>query len=140
MLLATFSPVPWGGYNPGPSFPWLISTLLIIMIALIEEINMTKKSRDYLTYKNNTPCMLPLPQVISKSLSIITSILIKKKVPTNKKEVAYLLIFYGIILVTLSLPFLVFDLPPDYGWATWPFNRYPRQPMDIRFLFDLLFK
>ncbi|MDH5685542.1 MAG: hypothetical protein OEY73_03305, partial [Hadesarchaea archaeon] len=42
MLLASLTPVPFGGINPGASFPWLITSLAVICVALREEIKMVK--------------------------------------------------------------------------------------------------
>lgn len=58
MLLATFTPYPRGGYFPEPSFPWLVSALIVFCVAWSEEIQMTKKhGEDYLKYQENTPFM-----------------------------------------------------------------------------------
>ena len=121
MLLATLSPFPRGGYNPGPSLPWLISALIVICVALTEEIEMTKKYCErYSKYQGSAPFMLPLPKFISSVMTAPIRILFKKNLPENGKEVICTFVVYSVILVLLSLPFLLLNWPPGYGWSTWP--------------------
>ena len=92
------------GFQPEPSFPWLISTLLIICIALTEEIKMIKQADEqYLEYRRNTPFMLPLPPVLSGLFTAPNRILLKKDFPESGREVLYTFIIYCTILVLLSI-------------------------------------
>ncbi len=72
--------------------------------------------------------MLPLPHIISRVITAPNRILLKKDLPKSRKEVIYTFTVYAIILATLSLPFLVLDWPPGYGWAEWPFGSFARLP------------
>lgn len=122
MLLGTINPFPRGGYNPGPSLPWIISTLTIIAIALREEASMINKlGEDYLEYRSRTPFLIPLPKAVSNMISWPVKLVIKKSYPENLKEIAFTFIIYLIILILSSIPFLILDWPPGYGWASWPF-------------------
>jgi protein-S-isoprenylcysteine O-methyltransferase Ste14 len=104
MLLTALAPVPFGGYQPEPSLPWLISTLLVICIALIEEYKMIKQSDEsYLSYQKNAPFMLPLPQFLSRIVTAPNRILLKKDYPENGREVIYTFIIYCGILIFLSI-------------------------------------
>ena len=121
MLLATLSPFPRGGYNPGPSLPWLISALIVICVALREEIEITKRHGEkYLKYQGSASFMLPLPSFISKVITAPIRILLKRNLPKSGKEVICTFAVYSAILILLSLPFLLLNWPPDYGWSTWP--------------------
>lgn len=121
MLLAALSLFPRGGYNPGPSLPWLISVLIVICIALIEEIRMTKEFGDkYSNYRSRVPFMFPIPRFISSVVTAPIRFLFKKKLPENGKEIVYTFAVYTTILLLLSLPFLLLNWPPGYGWAAWP--------------------
>ncbi|MCS7364698.1 MAG: hypothetical protein NDF54_04590 [archaeon GB-1867-035] len=121
MLLGTLNPFPRGGYNPGPSLPWIISTLTIIAIALREEASMINKlGEDYLKYRSKTPFLIPLPKAVSNIISWPVKLVIKKSYPENLKEIAFTFIIYLIILILSSLPFLLLNWPPGYGWASWP--------------------
>ena len=104
MLLTALAPVPFGGYQPEPSLPWLISTLLVICIALTEEHKMIHQADElYVTYRRNTPFMLPLPQVLSRIFTAPNRILLKKDYPESDRDVLYTFISYCIILILLSL-------------------------------------
>lgn len=107
--LATLFGAPKGGYVPPPSLPWLISALTIIGVALHEENIMAKKhGEDYVRYRNNTSFMLPLPKQLSALIMAPARALLKKNRPENGKEVALITIVYGILLVLLSLPSILF--------------------------------
>jgi len=103
MLLASLAPVPMGGQNPGASLTWLIPALIIICIALLEEIKMAKMfGKSYLNYRDNSPFMLPLPRALSRLLTWPNRLLLKKDFPERRKEVLYTFIIYFVILVLLS--------------------------------------
>ena len=118
MLLASLSPVPFGGQNPGASFPWLIAALIIICAALREEIKMVELyGKSYSRYRESSPFMLPLPRVLSKIFTAPNRLLLKKDFPGRGREVLYTFIIYGIILVLLSIVILVLTSPLwTYRW------------------------
>jgi len=104
MLLTTLAPVPFGGYQPEPSLPWLISTLLVIHVALTEEIKMIKQADEsYLTYQKSASFMLPLPIFFSRIFTAPNRMLLKKEFPGSGREVLYSFIIYLTILILLSL-------------------------------------
>lgn len=122
MLLATLAPFPRGGYVPGPSLPWLVSALIVICIALREEIDMSKRwGEKYLKYRNITPFMLPLPKFISVAIMAPIRVLLRKDLPESGREIIYTFMVYGVLFMLVSIPFLVLNWPPGYGWAAWPF-------------------
>lgn len=109
LLLVTFLGAPKGGYVPPPSLPWLISALTIIGVALHEENTMAKKhSEEYVRYRGDTSFMLPLPKQLSALIVAPARVLLKKNWPENGKEVAFIIIVYGTILVLSSLPSILF--------------------------------
>jgi len=88
---------------PVPSFPWLVSMLIVICVALAEEIKMIKQANEqYLEYRRNTPFMLPLPWYLSKLLTVPNRLLLKKPFPESGREVLYTFIINCAILVLLS--------------------------------------
>jgi protein-S-isoprenylcysteine O-methyltransferase Ste14 len=104
MLLTTLAPVPFGGYQPEPSFPWLIPTLLVICVALTEEITMIKQADEsYLTYRRSAPFMLPLPRFLSMMFTAPNRMLLKKDFPESGREVLYTFVIYCTILILLSI-------------------------------------
>jgi len=121
MLLAALSPFPRGGYNPGPSLPWMISALIIVCVALKEEIGMTKRHGErYLEYQSSAPFMIPLPKLISSIAAAPIRLICRKSLPKTGKEIACTFLVYAAILTVLSLPFLLLNWPPGLGWYSWP--------------------
>ena len=103
MLLTTLAPVPFGGYQPEPSFPWLVSTLLVICVALTEETKMVRQyGESYLTYRRSAPFMLPLPIFLSRMFTAPARMILKKEYPERGRDVVYTFVIYCIILIVLS--------------------------------------
>jgi len=126
MLLASLTPVVRGGENPGASFAWLISSILIICVALAEEVKMREKHGDeYVKYQNTTPFMLPLSQFIKRTVSFPARTCLKKERPENRKDIAIIFLVYTAILVLLSMPFAALNWPGNLGWSVWPYNMWP---------------
>ncbi|MFX1280387.1 MAG: methyltransferase family protein [Promethearchaeota archaeon] len=95
-----------GGYSMSSSFFWVISVLIIIGIALNEELKMKRKfGVEYLKYQQKTPFLLPLPKKLSSALNFPIKKLIKKKFPENKKEILIILVVIACFIILLSLPF-----------------------------------
>ena len=102
MLVMAFETLRRG--PPVPSFPWLVSMLIVICVALAEEIKMIKQADEqYLEYRRNTPFMLPLPWYLSKLLTVPNRLLLKKDFPESGREVLYNFIIYCTILILLSI-------------------------------------
>ncbi len=122
MILAALSPVVRGGVNPGASLPWLISSLVIIGIALHEEIMMVKKyGQTYSEYQKRTPFLLPVGRFISAAVSAPPRGLFHTNQPQNRSQIAVVLAIYFVLLVLASLPFVLLSWPPLPGWSSWPF-------------------
>jgi protein-S-isoprenylcysteine O-methyltransferase Ste14 len=104
MLLTTLAPFPFGGYQPEPSLPWLISTLLVMCVALTEEIAMIEQADDsYSTYRKSAPFMFPLPQFLTGLFTAPNRLLLKKVYPESSREVLYTFLIYLTTLISLSL-------------------------------------
>lgn len=120
MLLASQQQPPRAGETPGLGLPWLISSLVIICVALAEEIKMGRERGDeYAAYRARTPFMLPLPRFVSTVITIPMKVVLKKDRPENAKELLITFGMYLAILLLLSVPFLLLDVP-TYGWWAWP--------------------
>ncbi len=121
MLIAALEPVVRGGENPGASLPWLLASLIVICIALAEEINMSKRdSEGYSKYKASAPFMFSFPRFITSVITAPIRILFKKNQPETGKELIATFAVYSIILIVLSLPFVLLHWPPGLGWSDWP--------------------
>jgi protein-S-isoprenylcysteine O-methyltransferase Ste14 len=102
MLLTTLEPAHFIR-QPEPSLPWLISALLVICLALAEEIEMFKRAdRRYREYRKRTPFMLPLPRFVSKICTAPNRAVIKKDFPESAREVLYTFVVSFATLVLLS--------------------------------------
>jgi protein-S-isoprenylcysteine O-methyltransferase Ste14 len=127
MLLAAQAPIPMGGENPGASLPWLISTLVIVCVAMGEEIKMSReRGEEYEAYRASVPFMLPMPKWVSAVITAPQRIILKKDRPENRKELFATFAIYAAILMLLSLPFVLLNWPSVYGWADWPRYRWYR--------------
>jgi hypothetical protein len=104
LLLSTLTGVARGGYKPYPSFPWLISTILIICVALAEEITMIKQAdENYPQYRRSSPFLFPLPHFLAKLITAPNRVLLKKDFPESGREIVYTFVIYVVILILLSL-------------------------------------
>jgi protein-S-isoprenylcysteine O-methyltransferase Ste14 len=138
MLLASLAGISWGGSNPGASLPWLIASLIVVCIALTEEINMSKKDRDtYLKYKESAPFMFPIPKFAASVVTTPVRVLLGKNQPENIKEIIGTFAVYCLILILLSLPFVLLNWPPDHQWWKWPV--WPTSPGPVFLLVLSLF-
>ncbi len=110
MLLTHLEPYPFGGYQPEPSLPWLISALLVICVALSEENSMMREAGEgYTDYRRRAPFMLPLPTSLSRILTSPNRLLLKKDLPESGREVLLTFLIYSTILVLLSATMLALD-------------------------------
>ena len=121
MLFAAQQPVPMGGSNPGASLPWLLTSLVIICIALAEENRMRNEDSDrYLQYTTSAPFMFRIPKFVSTVITFPMRLLLKKDRPETGKELLATFAVYATILILLSLPFVLLDFPVGTGWSGWP--------------------
>jgi len=121
MLFAAQQPVPMGGSNPGASLPWLLTSLVVIFIALAEENRMRKEdSERYLQYTASAPFMFRIPKFVSTVITFPMRLLLKKNRPETGKELVATFAVYATLLILLSSPFVLLDFPPGIGWSGWP--------------------
>lgn len=108
------------------SLPWLITTLVIIGVAMVEEIRMGREQGDtYLRFRERTPFLLPLPRWMSKTISAPMRLVLRRPWPESGLQVAVVVATYAVILIAASIPFVVFDWPPRIGWWGFPYNVWP---------------
>ena len=123
MLQASLVPFPYGGSNPGAGLPWLTSSLIVVCIALAEEIKMGQRDKDtYLKYKGSTPFMFPVSRLVASIVAFPIKIVLGKTQPENRKEIIGTFAIYFVIFILLSLPFVLLNWPPSESWASWPYS------------------
>lgn len=107
--------------NPGASLPWVLSTLIIVCIALSEEIRMRRQhGQEYERYSCRAPFMLPLPRALSRAISAPFRLVLRKERPESGWDLVWTFALYAAAIALLSLPFVVLDWPPGGSWAQWP--------------------
>jgi len=104
MLLALMRvQYPRRSWGIAASLPWLLSAMIIIGVALLEERNMKKQlGKQYEIYSTKTPFLFPLPKFISSIFTVPSRLLFKKKFPERKGEIAAVLSIYLVLLVGFS--------------------------------------
>lgn len=121
MLIAAQQPVPMGGSNPGAGLTWLLTSLVIICIALAEENRMRKEdSAPYLQYTTSAPFMFPIPKFVSNAVRFPMRLALRKDRPETGKELVAAFAVYATLLILLSFAFVLLDYPPGIGWSGWP--------------------
>ena len=121
MLIAAQQAVPMGGSNPGASLPWLLTSLVIICVALAEENRMRKEdSERYLQYAARAPFMFPVPGFVANLMTAPLRVLLRKARPETGGEILATFAIYATLLILLSLPFILLDWPTGIGWSSWP--------------------
>jgi protein-S-isoprenylcysteine O-methyltransferase Ste14 len=94
---------PRRSWGIGASLPWLISTLVIVGVALIEELNMRQRhGAEYEAYRRRAPFLLPLPRLVTRLLSLPSRLLFRTDRPERKREVVAVLAVWGFVLVAIS--------------------------------------
>jgi len=82
-------------YDLSNSLPWLLSTMIIIGIAMVEELIMSREQGEtYDVYRKQTPFLFPIPKLISKIFSFPLQLVFKKSFPERKREIVFILAFY----------------------------------------------
>lgn len=105
LILSAITPAPRGGYFPPPTLPWSLATLLIIDVAILEEIKLKRKLGElFESYRKRTPFMLPLPRVAKFLIELPSRLVIGKSFPEDQKEVIIVTVTYAILLIILSIP------------------------------------
>jgi len=95
-----------GAFHIPPSPIWVVSTMIIIGVALHEEIDMLRLyGKKYEEYQKRTPFLVPLPRSLLKVL-LAPSKIITKNQPRNSKEILAVLAIYTAIIFLLSYIFI----------------------------------
>jgi imidazolonepropionase-like amidohydrolase/protein-S-isoprenylcysteine O-methyltransferase Ste14 len=102
-LLIGLARYPKRSWGIGASLPWLISTLVIIAVALVEELNMERRHGDaYQEYRRGAPFLFPLPGMVSRALSAPFRLLFGQDRPTRVREVVAVVGLCGVMLIGAS--------------------------------------
>ncbi len=121
----------WNG-----TLPWLISTLVIIGICMLEELKMQEKTgADYEAYRNKTPFLLPLPGFIRWIFNAPLRIFFRKERPERKREIGTVILFYALLLVGISAAMVV---PAGKPGSVLPVTKQYSQARVDSLLYEIL--
>lgn len=85
------------------SLPWLLSTMVIIGVAMLEELNMRRRHGDlYEKYRRSAPFLFPVPGFVERLFALPLRILFRKERPERAGEVAAVLSLYTVALIGAS--------------------------------------
>ncbi|MDH3297764.1 MAG: HEAT repeat domain-containing protein [Gemmatimonadota bacterium] len=85
------------------SLPWLVSTLIIIGVAMMEELHMRQKfGAAYEAYRRRAPFLLPVPKFVATLFTLPSRLLFRKNTPERKREVAVVMSLYAVVLIAIS--------------------------------------
>jgi len=90
-------------YELSNSLPWLLSTMIIIGIAMLEEMKMKRVYGEaYESYRRHVSFLFPLPRFISGAFALPLRLVFKKSYPERKREIVAVLVFYTVFLLGIS--------------------------------------
>lgn len=91
------------------SLPWLLATMVIIGVAMLEELKMKRERGEaYEAYCRRTPFLFPLPRFIARIISAPTRLILKKNRPGKKREIVGVMTLYTSICMVLSILYASF--------------------------------
>jgi protein-S-isoprenylcysteine O-methyltransferase Ste14 len=94
---------PRRSWGIGASLPWLISTMVIVAVALVEELHMRRRHGEaYETYRHSAPFLFPVPRVVTRILSAPFRFLFGKERPDRRREVVAVVGLYAALLIGIS--------------------------------------
>jgi uncharacterized membrane protein len=91
-------------WNVPSSLPWLLMTMIIIGICMLEEIRMMKiTGGGYAAYRQKSPFLIPLPAWLRKPISWPARKIAGGDYPQRPAQVGWIMMLYTVIMVGLSL-------------------------------------
>jgi len=83
---------------------WLLSTLIIIGICMLEEVKMQELAGDdYDSYRKRTPFMFPIPGFLRKVFKAPSRLVVRSGRPIRGSQIAGIVGLYALIFMGLSL-------------------------------------
>jgi protein-S-isoprenylcysteine O-methyltransferase Ste14 len=86
------------------SLPWLLMTMIIIGICLMEEIKMMQVTEGkYASYRESSPFLFPLPAWLNRILTWPGRLVTRGEYPLKTGQVLWIVLIYTVIFMALSL-------------------------------------
>jgi len=90
-------------YELSNSLPWLLSTMIIIGVAMLEELKMKRiHGEAYESYRRRASFLFPLPRFMAKVSAFPLRLMFKKPYPERKREIVAVLAFYTVFCLGIS--------------------------------------
>ncbi|MFC1661843.1 HEAT repeat domain-containing protein [Gemmatimonadota bacterium] len=97
---------PRRSWGISAGFPWLVSTMVIIGVAMLEELKMRRRHGDeYETYRRTAPFLFPLPRFVERLFAAPFRIFFGHERPERGREVAVVIGLYAALLFGASALF-----------------------------------
>jgi protein-S-isoprenylcysteine O-methyltransferase Ste14 len=95
-----------GAFATPPALPWLVSTMIVVGAAMIEEVKMLKRYGErYEGYRRKAPFTVPMPKSLAKAIA--APLRVTRGYPEDAKSVVAVLALYTVILIIISYAFLL---------------------------------
>ncbi|MGD8318849.1 MAG: HEAT repeat domain-containing protein [Gemmatimonadota bacterium] len=105
-LLIQLMRYPKRSWGIGASLPWLVSTMVILGVALLEELNMRRRHGPaYEAYRERTPFLFPVPAFVGRIATLPLRLIFGKEEVERRREVAVLVGVWTALLMTVSAIF-----------------------------------
>jgi protein-S-isoprenylcysteine O-methyltransferase Ste14 len=86
------------------SLPWLLMTMTIVGICMLEEMKMMKITGGrYANYRESSPFLIPLPSFINRIITWPGTLVTRGEYPSRRIQVLWIVLIYTAILMALSL-------------------------------------
>jgi HEAT repeat protein len=90
-------------YGLSNSLPWLLSTMIIIGVAMVEEMKMKRiHGETYELFRRRAPFLVPLPRFIVSLLTFPSRLMFRKDHPGRKREIVAVLSIYTVLCLGVS--------------------------------------
>lgn len=90
-------------YGLSNTLPWLLSTMIILAVAMLEELKMKRAyGESYESYRKRAPFLIPLPRVVAQVFNLPLRLTLKKEYPDRKREIVAVLGFYTCLCLGVS--------------------------------------
>ena len=118
-------------YELSNSLPWLLSTMIIIGVAMLEEVKMKRVFGDaYESYRRRAPFLFPLPRFVAGAFNLPLRLVFKKPYPERKREIVAVLAFYTVLCLGISAFY--------GGLVSWPAKKREASAQQIKALAQVL--
>jgi HEAT repeat protein/protein-S-isoprenylcysteine O-methyltransferase Ste14 len=118
-------------YELSNSLPWLLSTMIIIGVAMLEEVKMKRVYGDaYESYRRRAPFLFPLPRFVAGAFNLPLRLMFKKPYPERKREIVAVLAVYAVLCLGISAFY--------GGLISWPAKKREASAQQIKDLAQVL--